>query len=157
MTKVVLEHAEQRLEDEAGYAVIAAGDVGAEIAELLQHDGGGKRKHQQGQAAVPQQEPAGNKPDQSSQDSGGEQPADRLGPAESGSSERHRIGTDAEEGGVPQRDDAAVAENKIEREREQHHHQHLRAEGQAVGEGEEGGDGDQPGQHFSVVKTVPFD
>ncbi len=43
---------------------------------------------------------------------------DRLAPAEPRDQQSDGIGADAEEGGVPERHDAGIAEDQIERERE---------------------------------------
>ena len=57
--EVVVETPEQRRDVDAGNAVIAAGKIAEQIAELLQHDGDRQRQHQQRQAAIAQQQPPG--------------------------------------------------------------------------------------------------
>ena len=152
--EVVIEHAEQRREGKPRQAVIAAGNVGAQVAGFLQHDGGGERQHQQRQPAIAQQEPSGDEADERRQQGRRNEARDRFAPAETSGSEPHRIGADAEEGGVAERDDAGITEDQIERQRKQRHDQHLAAEGHALGKGKETGNRDQPRQRLARTETM---
>ena len=62
----------QRLEGQSRQTVITAGNVGAQVAGLLQHDGRRQRQHQQRQAAITQQEPAGDEADNAGDNRGRE-------------------------------------------------------------------------------------
>ena len=53
--KIVIEPPEQRRDCDARNAVITAGEITEQVAELLQHDRRGEGQHQQRQAAVTQQ------------------------------------------------------------------------------------------------------
>ncbi len=152
--EVVVEQAEHRLEGQARQAVIATGDVGAQVARLLQHGGKGDRQHQEGQAAVAQDEPADPGADKSGDDAADEDAADRFAPAEPQRGKRDRIGADAEERRVAQRDDPRIAKNKVERQREHDHDQHLAAEGHPVRIEEEQRDRDQPGQRLIPAEIM---
>ncbi len=153
--EVVVELAEQRRDRQPRQTVIAAGNIRAQIAGFLQHDGGGEREHQQRQAAVAQQEPAGNEADQRRHQRCSDQARHRLAPTEPRDQQADRIGADAEERRVPERDDAGIAENEIERERKHHHDQHLAAESHAVGENKKSGDREQPRQRLRPAEAVP--
>ena len=155
--EVVVEHAEQRLEHQPWQAVISAGNVRAQIAGFLQQDRGCERQHQQRKAAIAQQEPARGEADKAGRNRGREQPADRLAPAQACGGKANRIGADAEEGGMTERDDAGIAEDKVEREREHHHHQHLAAESHPLRKHEIDGDGDKPRQSFREAETMALE
>ena len=153
--EIVVEPPEQRRDVDAGNAVIAAGEIAEQIAQLLQHDGGRQRQHQQRQAAITQQQPAGEETGNRRNDRGANQSGNRLGPGEIGDQQRRGIGADAEIGRMTERDDSGVAKNEIERQREQDHDQRLAAQNHLVGKGEIGGDRDKPRQRFGDAKTIP--
>ena len=154
--EVVVENAEQRLESQSRQSVIAAGNIGPQIARLLQKNGGCQGQHQQRQPAIAQQEPTSNKTDKTSSNCGREQPADGFCPVQARSGEPDRVGADAEESGMPERHNSRIPENQVEREREHHHHQHLAAEGHARGKYEKNGNGDQPWQSLGDPEAVPL-
>jgi hypothetical protein len=55
---------------------------------------------------------------------------------------------------VPERNDAGVAENEIERERKHHRDQHLAAKRHPFWKNKEGRDRDEPRQRFRPAETV---
>ena len=85
---------------------------------------------------------------------GREEAADRLAPA-IGGEDAGRIGAGAEERGMPERDDAGIAQHQIEREREQDGGEDLRAQRQIVRKHEIGRDRQQPGQGLERPQAVP--
>src|SRR4029078_8548218 len=133
---------------------IAARNVRAQVAGLLQQDRGCKRQHQQRKAAIAQQEPASNEADNARRNRSSEQPADRLAPAKARGGQPYCVSADAEEGSMSERDNAGIAEDEIEREREHRHHQHLAAEGHALGKNEIDRDGSKPRQRFREAETM---
>ena len=155
--EVVIEHAEQRIEDQARQTVIAAGDIGAQIARLLKHGGKRDGQHQQRQAPVAEDEPANQTADRPRQQPTGDDAADRLTPAEPQGGKRDGIGPDAEKCGMTERYDTGVTQDQIEREREYDHYQHLAAKGHAVGKSEVAGNRDQPRQRFRPAEIMSPD
>ena len=152
--QIVLEQAEDGVDGDAQQPVEAAG-IGLErVGQLLQHDGGGQGQHQQGEAAIAQQEPARHEADQTRAQAGESQARQGLVPAAQRRQHAGRVGAGAEEGGVAQGDDPGIAQHQVERQREDDHHQHLRAERHVVGEREERADHGQPRQRLGRVRLV---
>src|SRR5262249_8191115 len=147
----------QGLEGWAGETVIAARNVGTQIAGLLQHDCSRQSQHQQRESAIAQQEPSGNKADESCRNRRSKQSAYRLRPLQTRGGKPDRVGTDTEEGSMPKRQDPGITKYEVERERKHHHNQHLTAEGHALRENEEDGDCDQPRQRLRRAKTMTSD
>ena len=88
------------------------------VGDLAQHQRDAERHHQPGQVGAAQDQEAGGEAEHAA----AKTPASaqhRLGHDAVLGQQRRRIGADAEEGGVTERDDAGIAEDQVEREREQ--------------------------------------
>ncbi len=109
---------EDRLHLDALQAVGAAGDLHP-VRDLAQHQRDAERHHQARQIGAAQHQKAGDEAERRCGDAGGEHREDRLlDDSVLGENARH-VGAKAEECRVPERDDARIAEDEIERDRKQ--------------------------------------
>src|SRR5215831_8480927 len=116
--KIEAKAAEDRPGVNALHPVGAAGEPARAVGDLLKQQGKSERQHDQGQMA----EARDDETRQIAENAGGErrkdEPRQRLAEAPFGQQSR-RVSADAEIGGVAERDDAAKAEDQIERQRKQ--------------------------------------
>ena len=99
-------------------AVHAAGQPAGAVGELRQQQAEAEREHDQGEMPEAADDETRGIADDARRRAGDDEPGQWLAPAifrqQAGG-----VGADAEEGGVPQRDDAGIAEDQIQRQCEQ--------------------------------------
>ena len=125
------------------------------MPSFLQQNRGGEREHQQRQATIAQQEPAGDKARESGEQRSRYKGAQGLAPMQPDGRQRHGIGADAEERRMPERDDPGITQDQIEREREHDGNQHLGGEGDAVWKQEKDSNDSQPRQRLAEMEAMP--
>ena len=113
------EHPEHRLDGDALQPVGAAGEPTESVRQLAQHERHPERHHQPRQVGAAQHQEAGDETERHRGETGDEQCQHRLVDDFVLGKQRGGVGAEAEKGGMPQRDDAGIAEDQIEREREQ--------------------------------------
>ncbi len=145
---VEAEEPEQRLHLDALQAVRAAGEPGVAVGELAQHEGDAERDHDAGEIGAAQDEEAGREPEQHGGGTRREQSRERLGDDGVLGEEPRRVGAEAEEGGVPQRDDAGIAQDQIEREGEKAEDGDLGQDEVLAGQQVDGGERGEPEDHL---------
>jgi len=114
VVEIVVEQSQQRPDRNPRNAVVAAGDVLEEIADLLQQDRSRKCQHEQRQPAVAQQYQARQETSSRRNRSRGEQAADRLAVTCPRRQQPYRVGAEAKKRRLPERHDPGVAEDQIE-------------------------------------------
>ena len=103
------------------------------LASFFEHQAEAEREHDQRQMAEPADDKARGVTDDAGGERGDDKPGDRLAPAVFGEQTR-RIGADAEERGMAERDDAGIAEDQIERQSKQCGDGDLARQDQIIGE-----------------------
>ena len=111
--------AEDRRHLDALQPVGAAGDVGEAFRQRFQQQRDAERHHQPGQVDAADDKETGEEAEHHGDETGHDQRNDRLVDDAVQRQQPRRIGADAEEGGMSERDDAGIAEDQIERQREQ--------------------------------------
>ena len=94
------------------------------------------------------------KTDDRRDDRTGDQAGDRLVPDAVIGQHSDGVGAGPEERGMTERDDAGIAERKLEREREQDHHQQVGAEPEIAWEQEVEGDRQDPGDRLPPAQAM---
>ena len=117
--QIEAEQAEDRMNVDALEAVGAAGDIRVAVGDLAQDQRDAERHHQTRQIGAAQHQKAGGEAEHRGGEAGGDERDHRFVDEAVFGDEAGEIGADAEERRVPERDDAGIAENEIEREREQ--------------------------------------
>jgi len=113
-----------------------------------------ERDHDQREMAKPRDDEAHCKADEPGDGCGHDQAADRFAPAEFGDQPR-RIGADAEESCVPQRDDARITEDDVKGEGEQRGDGDLARQRQIVWKEHEGQKRGQPESNLKRMPSAP--
>ena len=112
--------------------VEAAGKPIRIVRGLLQQQAEAERDHDQREVAKASNDEARDIADDARGDARDQQPRQRLAPSPHGN-QAGRVGTDAEIGGVAERDDAGEAKDEIERQRKQRGNRHLARQQQIIG------------------------
>ena len=117
-------------------------------AQRFEQQRDAERHHQPRQVDAADDEEAGQKAERHGDETGHDQRDDRLGDDAVQRQQPRGIRADAEEGGVPQRDDAGVAEDQIERQREQRQPNDVGHDQVAGGKQERAGRRENPERDF---------
>ena len=145
---VETEQAEDRLHGDALQAVGAAGEPAILVGEFAEHEGDAERHHDARQVRAAQHEEARHEADRARDKPRGDQRQHRLIDDLVLGEQRRRIGADAEERGVAERDDAGIAEDEIEREREQRQDRDLGQNEMLAGKQPDRGESRDPEDDF---------
>ena len=152
--EIELEAAEQRRHRDALQAVGTTGDVGQRVGELAHHQRDAQRHHQPREIAAAQHEEAGEEAQHGRRRCCEREAGERIAGDVLGQ-QAGRIGAEAEEGRVPQRDDAGVTQDQIEREREQRQDRDL-VQDQMLARGQEQrAEGEQPEDALQPSASAP--
>ncbi len=135
---------QNRLHLDALQAVGAAGDVRETLGERFQQQRDAERHHQACQIGAADHEEAGEETQHSRNQASGDQRQHRLADDAMQGQQPGAIGADAEEGGMPERDDAGIAEDQVERQRKQREPHDVRHDQIARRKDEGAGDDEEP-------------
>ena len=104
---------------------------------------------------IAQQHPARDQPGKTGDQPAEQHGADRLAPSKMRRQHAGRIGARAEISGMPERDDAGIAEDQVEGQREDDRNEDLGAERQIVRKDEERHDRQDPRQALRPMPALP--
>src|SRR6266516_1678463 len=113
------EDAQHGPDHDALQAVGAAGQPVEPVGDLPQNQSDAERHHQPGQVGTAQQQKARHESERRGGEPGGEQRQHGFGDERIGGQQPGRVGSQAEERRMAERQDPGVSQNEIEREREQ--------------------------------------
>ncbi len=113
--EVELEDPENRRDGHAAETIRTAGQPSRLVGDLRQQHGDAEGRHQPGEIGAAQHQEAGDEAERPADQSGDHKAGNGLGDVIAGEKPRC-IGTQSEEGGVAERDDAGITEDQVERD-----------------------------------------